>query len=629
MKNQVEMSSEIYQLDDLINDVYDKVYAEIGDFNIDYFNITNLNLERFKLYDYNLDTIFTKTKIKYSGNYNTGLNNIHESSKTIEEIHFKRQGETHMTTIRIVPYIDRDNINNISDPINVHQIIKTLLSELVVSGKTNRILLPIINVDIEGDYLKDYNAISSYIDPKKIYSIEITEKFFSLTTLENFLKEYPLNSDIFEYIIYQIVDVLYEINLVYPGFKYNQLIPQHIDCYLKNKNDIIFPELKLCDFYLSEIKDIVENSYLKNIEIREIDNPYADLYQFLNYLWKNYYIDISKYPHIIDIFNNILPQKIRSSDFYLTKDLWNTLSDEEKIELEIKNIRNNDFFINKYPMNSKFIEANMNRIKNNKKSNDNHIVMSNKKKNINNEKSISDINETTLDNDNEKLNDKFYTVSSNSTKKQSEKIKLTAGKKNSKNNKEFTYHGRRIINNNIGNNIINNKNNNDLLNQFQNNDLYGSQQQKMSAIGSLLGASQNDLSRTPAASYGQIMQQLAQQYPNHVNQTFLPGQFPQNQISSMPAQQENMLQDNEALMKYLNASNIDPNMMNNYMNMMQQPQQVYQPQIPQQMYQMPPMQQPSMMPQQMQIPQTSMAAQQMPLQNGGSVGTKKNPFFFQ
>lgn len=602
MKNQVEMSSEIYQLDDLINDVYDKVYAKIGDFNIEYFNIASLNLERFKMYDYNLDTIFTKTKIKYSGNYNTGISNLHEPSTAIEETHFKRQGETHMTTIRIVPYMNRDNINDMTNPINVHQIIKTLLSELVVSGKTSGILLPIINVDVEGDYLKNYKDISSYIDSKKIYSVEITEKFFSLTTLEKFLKEYPLNSDIFEYIIYQIVDVLYEINLVYPGFKYNQLIPQHINCYLKNKNDIIFPELKLCDFYLSEIKDIVENNYLKNIEISDIYVPYADLYQFLNYLWKNYYLDISKYPHIVDIFNDLLPQKIRSDDIYLTRALWDTLLDDEKIELEIKNLRNRKLFTNKYP-NSRFVEASMNRItkNNNIKSNDNDIDNMGNKKN--------DIQKETTEERDVKGEDNFYNVSSSNHKSNIKKLKkLSAGKKERKN----IYYGRRTINGNIGNN-------NDFVKQIQNNDMYDAQQ-KMSAIGTLLGASHNDLSRTPSASYGQIMQQLAQQYPNHVNQSFLPGQMPPNQVSNMPVQQENMFQDNEALMKYLNASNIDPNTMNNYMAQ----QQMYQP-MPQQMYQMPMQQQ--MIPQ-----QPTMMTQQpvMPsLQNGGNGVAKKNPFFFQ
>ena len=246
----------------------------------------------------------------------------------------------------------------------------------------------------------------------------------------------------------------------------------------------------------------------------------------------------------------------------------------------------------------------MNRItkNNNIKSNDNDIDNMGNKKN--------DIQKETTEERDVKGEDNFYNVSSSNHKSDVKKLKkLSAGKKERKN----IYYGRRTINGNIGNN------NNDFVKQIQNNDMYDTQQ-KMSAIGTLLGASHNDLSRTPSASYGQIMQQLAQQYPNHVNQSFLPGQMPPNQVSNMPVQQENMFQDNEALMKYLNASNIDPNTMNNYMAQ----QQMYQP-MPQQMYQMPMQQQ--MIPQ-----QPTMMTQQpvMPsLQSGGNGVAKKNPFFFQ
>jgi hypothetical protein len=358
MSNQMEKYDDrIYQLDDLILDLYNVVYAKSGKYKIKYIDVADLKMSRFKLSDYNLDVIFDKTPIQYVGNFPTGLM---VNGKNIEQIWIKRRGETHMCTIRIIPYINKDSINEMSDPINVNQIIKTLMSELVVNDKTNNILLPIVNIDIKGSDLTIYPKIEPLVDKNKYYSIQITEKFYSLMTLDRFLKEYPLNIRIFKTIIYQAVDVLYQISTTYPSFRYNQFIPEMMDCYLKTNNNVIFPELKLSDFYLSEISEIVSNNYLKSgqLPIPHIDSSYSDLYQFLNYLWNHNTADIEKYPELINLFDTLLPKKIRSSDTYLTNELWDKLSDEEKYDLRLKNIRNNTSLIDHDSLiETKFIET--------------------------------------------------------------------------------------------------------------------------------------------------------------------------------------------------------------------------------------------------------------------------------
>lgn len=335
--NTAKYNQDIYQLDRLILDVYNAVYAKNGKYKIKYIDVSDLKIQRFKAFDYDLDIIFDATDVEYVGTYPTGMENV-------SQFYFKRRGEIHKSMIRIIPYSKIDELDNMADPVNVNQIIKTLLSELVVGEKSNNLILPIVNVDVKGDDLMRFEMLKSFIDPKKYYSIEITEKYYVLTNLDNFLKDYALDANVFKYIIYQAVDVLYQISTLYPGFRYNQFFPDMVDCYIKKIDDTFYPEIKLSNYFLSEIEEIVPNDYLKNDNIPAFRTTYGDLYQILNYLWNNLYNDIKKYPEIVKIFDKILPEKIRSGVKYLTMDLWNTLTEDEKEDLKIKNIRNMEFF---------------------------------------------------------------------------------------------------------------------------------------------------------------------------------------------------------------------------------------------------------------------------------------------
>jgi hypothetical protein len=264
MADQVEKyDDELYKLDDLIFMVYNAVYVNPNQYQTQYFDLSSLKLWRFKMYDYNLDKIFEETNIKFAGKYPTGLRtNPSDPNTGIDQLCFKRQGETKMTTIRIVPYSSREASGRITDPVNVNQIIRTLLSEIVVDDKTHNILMPIINVDVEGSDLMGYDKVKDFIDKDKIYSVQITEKFYKLVNLNEFLRDYPLNEEIIKSIIYQAIDLLYQINIIYSGFRCNGFFPDLIDCYLKTNHDIRFPELKLGNFYLSEINNLVTNDYV-------------------------------------------------------------------------------------------------------------------------------------------------------------------------------------------------------------------------------------------------------------------------------------------------------------------------------------------------------------------------------
>ena len=147
MDDQIEKSlEEISHLDEIILKLYNAVYSKGGKYTTKFFDVSSLKMLRFKLSDYNLDTIFDKTKIQLVGEFPTGM--IDNNNKIINEIRFKRRGETHGSTLRIVPYVNADNLDDMDNPINVNQIIRTLLSELVGNDRTNNILLPLVNVDV-------------------------------------------------------------------------------------------------------------------------------------------------------------------------------------------------------------------------------------------------------------------------------------------------------------------------------------------------------------------------------------------------------------------------------------------------------------------------------------------------
>ena len=362
----------LYQIDELIFDVHNFVYGKNTDkYQVKVMDPTGLKMNRFKLDDYDLDAIFEKTKVKYVGSEPTGIDGL-------DQIVIKRQGETYMTNIRVVPYESPDIVSDIHNPVNVNQIIRTLLSELVVTEHTNNLLLPIINIDVTGEDLIEYDVfdpIKGSIDKNKIYSVELTEKFYTMTDLGSYLDENPPNMEVWKFILYQIVDLLYQINNVYPDFHHNRFIPSVIDCYLKNINGVIFPEIKLGNFFTSEIDDVIHNSYITAQSIPKSPTPYSDLYQFINYLITHKAEELKGYPEVTKFIDEIFPEKIRSDNEYLTEEKWNLLTVDEKDHLRLKNIRSHAF-LNKSaePTTASFVETkeeygfNMNNVTSDKRS---------------------------------------------------------------------------------------------------------------------------------------------------------------------------------------------------------------------------------------------------------------------
>lgn len=544
-----DISDKIHNINELINDIYDIVCTNTGDFIKKNIDVSTINLNRFKLSDYDLDTIFGGDQIYYVNTIKTGITDRNQI--------ILKKVFTHEVNIRLVPYLNKASVANIKDPVNVNLIIRTLLSEIVINDKTTNILLPIINIDVLGSDIINYKLLSPLIDSDKYYSIQLTEKCYSLVTLDFFLRKYPLNYDIIKNIIFQIVDVLYQINNKFDGFQYNQLFPDMIDCYLKKVNDVIYPKIKLSQFYLSEIKNIVPNEYLKTINMVSITNsPYDDLYQFLNYLYNNINLEIKKHPQLESIFDLFLPKKIRSESLYLSKKLWNSLSDDEKSDLKIKNIRFNQIFTNKdFIADSNFMNTDVDELADyltNKKTNSSRInhdaTNNNKKYNTNDidhmkKNDIKDENKIKSSKKN-RHNSRISYISADSDKfsesdnfSESNNMETTENVnrshhrptkiinmsdrplENASNHKLKSFKGSRYI---YDPKIYQNNTNNDQQ-EPPNND-----QSRINTIGKFLGAPPN-LSHQPNINYNQIAQQLSQS-----QQIAQPQQIAQSQQLAQP-----------------------------------------------------------------------------------------------
>ena len=622
---QTQLHPRLYQLDTLITDLYEMVYSNSDDFIPVFLDITNLKMEQFKMPNYDLDVIFSD--VNYIKTVPSGL--LDKDGNSVNVLYFKRIGTHKNSTIEIIEYSDKYVANDLNNPINVNKVIRKLLSELVISKKTKNILLPIINVDATGLELSKYESLKSLVDTTKLYSINITEHFYGLWTLDDFLnkkKDPPIDEVVLENTIFWMVDLIYKINLVYPKFKCNNLIPKMINCYLCTDKGIITPIIKLGNFYLSEIGDIIKNNYLTDNNLPQMGDNYAynDIYQFLNSLWNDHQQIIEKYPNIINIFDSFLPKKIRSKNsIYLSKEKWDSLSDDEQIFLNVRNIRSKLIEIYENPSEHILEES---RINNNEVDEsdinvddlDNSIDddLDNSINDYTEIKVTEDVNEPLenimsddvlidSDSESESFEDSESIIKSNNidianmskkNKDQSRIINVDDSDVNlSYNKKHKIYHGTRNLSQPSYNHQQPSRIANPTYNMYDNQPKFNPNSYQMrdnqpnfNSIGNFLGSNPND-AKMPNYTYDQQLK-----YPPQIPQQQIPQQqMPQQQIP----QQMPQMDQNEMLQRYMASINNQPQM--------EQPQaqQQYDPNV------------------------LAMMQQQM-MQQQQTGGYSKNPFFF-
>jgi hypothetical protein len=221
------------------------------------------------------------------------------------------------------------NTNKLND-----NLVSYVLSQLVLERKTNNILLPIVNLNVNLLDLKNLlqsidnlpSIYDNYFDKnkKKIVSVKIRECFYNLTTLRNYI-ETENNID-YKILLFNIIQTLETIKLTYKNFIHNNLSLDNIFIYHKNtlnENNITINgitynlpwqsyEIKLTNFEYSIITDS-EIKLLNNLSFSSEKNN-------LSYLAK----DILKINKNIDLSTKNFITKLRD----MKNNNIETLSDE-------------------------------------------------------------------------------------------------------------------------------------------------------------------------------------------------------------------------------------------------------------------------------------------------------------
>lgn len=298
-----------YDLEDKINLIYDYLY-NINSKNCLSFN--KITLGKIGLDDIKIslpsDSIDEKeywNKIK-SDILNSRFKLISFNKKSYELL-FKRYSNQFPVNVKVNFYKDPKTINLMENPINNDSLFSYILSQLVLAKKTQHILLPVINLDINYSDIKNFIEDDTYnsIIKTGILNNNITDKcclqlrehFFKTINLKEYLLE---NACSYKSLLFQVIHTLAIIQKEFEGFRHNNLTVSNILVYLKKESDTLIEydgfkndkfyvpnigfDIKITNFEQSVLPKFYGLSNMKNPNIKFADqyNPYFDLYTFLN-----------------------------------------------------------------------------------------------------------------------------------------------------------------------------------------------------------------------------------------------------------------------------------------------------------------------------------------------------------
>ena len=260
-----------------------------------------------------------------------------------------------------------DENNNLSSSQNINKRMMKLLSDLLTNDVSQHILLQILNIDVQlmdiEELINNYSELKSLMPSdniqNKIVSIGITEHFFKMMTLADYLDDGLLSKwKSLDYItlIFQIIHTLAVIQNRYPTFRHNNLNIKYIDGYVKNINAVLnkydldgttfnVPNIgfiyKMSNLEYSTIVDIVINENIDD-NLRSIDKMY-DAKTFLTSLKKHLEKVGSNIP---DDIHKFIDKTISSNDeisplILLNDKIFDVLKEmnENKTPNKIKNKR--------------------------------------------------------------------------------------------------------------------------------------------------------------------------------------------------------------------------------------------------------------------------------------------------
>jgi hypothetical protein len=210
-----------------INMLYD--YLNNEDFNDNYdiqkIDISKIILSDIELPEGNESNEILEYILKQNLQYLFTIN---------DDIYFKVFSNNVSTLIKISPYKNKLTLND--------SFISYVLSEFALEKKTNNILLPIANINVNllnlKNLLKSIDSLppiyDNYFDKnkKKIVSLKIRECFFNLSTLRNYI-ETENNID-YKILLFNIIYILEIIKIKYNKFSHNNLSLDNIFLYHKN-----------------------------------------------------------------------------------------------------------------------------------------------------------------------------------------------------------------------------------------------------------------------------------------------------------------------------------------------------------------------------------------------------------
>ncbi|CAH6421573.1 Protein kinase [uncultured virus] len=252
---------------------------------------------------------------------------------------FKRYSETsYPVNLHIRLYKpENKNYSDMNRSELIDMKINYILSEIALQEVFPFILLPLMNFDVQfSNLLNLNNEITSVIkdhnfDEDSVFHFKITEHYFKLDNLENYLQNYLKNSDGFDLefwqiFFYQILYSLFRIQEKYPNFRHNMLDLTSVFVYQTKKNienlkefkvkDTVFQipdygfEIKISDFSRSNIKNIADNKDIPTSLKKE--NQYYDVHYFFNSLYIFIKENGKLNSDLIAFFDIIIPEKYRS-----------------------------------------------------------------------------------------------------------------------------------------------------------------------------------------------------------------------------------------------------------------------------------------------------------------------------
>ena len=313
-------------LDFRINTLYDAVY---NDENKWQYNVKPIIKNNIELIDIKEPDYFDPSHI-----FN---NQIKFISKIHDKWTFKRTSdESYPCTISIGLYEQMGNYNDLGRSELYNPAIHYILSESVIAENFKHALLPVMFFDITLEKLKSYSknmyeTIKSDIkddknllqDDKTLLYVFITEHYFKIETVEEFIKNECKNMTLLHWkvLIFQVLFSLYKISEKIQKFRHNQLDLKSVKIYRKKENnkpvtykvgstEFQVPnvgfEIKITDFDSSYAGDYIKNKHIAGVT----DNPYYDIHYFISSI----YISIMKHngecsKELKEFIDELIPKK--------------------------------------------------------------------------------------------------------------------------------------------------------------------------------------------------------------------------------------------------------------------------------------------------------------------------------